>query len=96
MRADNEFSALTGLPATQLQGSIDCLVAHQLSATTSATTTNLSASGTVPIKKIAYCAYHNLSLSDVKKVKQTCGVDHCVKREHLEGELRNSSGWVTS
>ena len=94
--AKNEFSALTGLPATQMAGSIDCLVAHQLTSLTSATTTGFSSSLPVPVKKLAYCVYNKVPLSDVKTVTQTCGVAHCVKREHLEAEMKNQNGWVVS
>lgn len=91
--AKNEFSKLSGIEATQLSGSIDCLVAHQLRVSPSATATPFTITKSIPIKKFAYALYHNVAISDIKSVKQTCGVAQCVKREHLEAEVENNNKW---
>jgi hypothetical protein len=38
---------------------------------------------------------HTISLSDIKKVVQTCGVDQCVNPAHLQVTLREQQGWGT-
>jgi hypothetical protein len=77
LKADNEFSALTGLEAIQLSGSHDCLV------------TNKKTFNGLPVAKVAYIKYHKLESQHRKRKKllrvyRTCGVDQCVKREHLK------------
>lgn len=76
-RANNEFSALSGIRAFQLSGSCDCLVTEQ-------TTAN-----GYPIKKYAYLLYNNLLVGAHPKriksirVKSSCGVDQCVNPAHF-------------
>lgn len=91
--AKNEFSALTGLPATQLSGSCDCLVAHQLTCSPSATTAHIPSNSPVAIHRFAYSVYHQIPLHKIERVVQSCGVDQCVKREHLIGTLKTEGTW---
>lgn len=87
--ADNEFSALTGVRAIQVQNpTMPCLVTKQ---------------GTAdghPIAKFAYLAYNGLLKAAPKritsiKVTQSCGTTNCVCKGHLVAEdpLKDAPPW---
>ena len=86
--AQNEFSAITGREAIQLSGSSDCLISPH-------TTTGEG----VSIQHLAYDAYYRPGEDVIRrkksdmlhrsvKVRAICGVDQCVKKEHLEAVFK--------
>jgi hypothetical protein len=75
-KADNEFTALTGIRAIQMEGGSNCLITKQI------TLNNM------PIPKTAYLLYNNITGVHPKrlkamKVKTSCGAKNCVHRDHL-------------
>jgi hypothetical protein len=75
-QADNEFTALTGIRAIQMDGGSNCLITKQ------------STLNGTPIRKAAYILYNETYKVHPKrlklmKVKTSCGVKNCVHRDHL-------------
>ena len=82
--ATNDFSAFSGLEATQLTGNSECLV------------TKNKTHDRMSMKKYAYLQYHEIyDTRTVKatKVKQTCGVDQCVNKDHLVATNKPKPLW---
>lgn len=68
---NNEFSALFGIEAIQMNGGSNCLI-------TKAMTTR-------DLQREAYFAYTNTPHNPAIKVSSSCCVTNCVKRDHLVG-----------
>ena len=83
----NPFSGISGIDAVQLSGALDCIVTSQKSKELKAPH-KISNRETIPIKKYAYHLYTNIRLSDIKSVTNSCGVNECVKQEHLIATLK--------
>jgi len=70
--AQNEFERLTGKETAQLSGIIDCIIYKKKTI------------GNKPAKEVAYCLYNEIDKIGANiKIVQTCGIDQCVKNEHL-------------
>lgn len=75
--ASHPFSRLTGIEVIELTGELDCQIVKPLRIRIEKNSKQYLT------EKVAYGLYNNIPTDDVGIVTHTCGIDQCIKPEHL-------------
>lgn len=70
--AKDEYQKAVGVKTIQLRGSCDCLIINRL-----------KYKDTYTNQQHAYSVYNNTPINKAIKVTNTCGIEQCIKKEHL-------------